>query len=106
VNAEFLEALRDNLNTPKAIALLQTIEDAAELQASADLLGLLQQSPQSWFQGASEDTAWIDENIAARNAAKKARDFAASDAIRDALKAQGILLEDTPQGTTWRRVAG
>jgi cysteinyl-tRNA synthetase len=106
VNNEFLEALRDNVNTPKAIAILQTIEDAAELQASAALLGLLQQSPQHWFQGAGEDMAWVEEKIAARNAAKKARDFATSDAIRDALKAQGILLEDTPQGTTWRRVAG
>jgi len=105
-NRELLEALCDNLNTPKAIALLQTIEDAAELQASADLLGLLQQSSQSWFQGAQEDSTWIEAEIAARNAAKKSRDFATSDAIRDALKEKGIILEDSPQGTSWRRVAG
>lgn len=100
---EFVEALRDNLNTPKAIALLQTLE-GAQLQASADFLGLLQQTPQHWFQGESEDALWIDLKIEARNEAKKARDFATADAIRDELKARGILLEDSAQGTSWRKI--
>ncbi len=103
VHADILGALRDNLNTPKALAILQTLE-AAELLASAQFLGLLQQSPQAWFQGdAGEDTAWIEAEIARRNDAKKARDFTTSDAIRDALKAKGIVLEDSAGGTSWRK---
>lgn len=99
VSAAILDALRDNLNTPKALAELQTLE-GGDLVASARFLGLLQVT--NWFHG-DADTAWIDAEIEKRNAAKKARDFATSDAIRDALKAQGILLEDGPQGTSWRR---
>ena len=99
------EALRDNLNTPKALALLQEIKDPAVLKSSANFMGLLTQSAQQRFQGdsAGEDTLWIEVQIAARNDAKKARDFATSDAIRAALKEKGILLEDGPQGTGWRR---
>jgi len=103
VSTDVLDALRDNLNTPKALALLQAIADPATLKATAQFLGLLQQTEQAWFQGVSEDALWIDLQIEARNEAKKARDFAASDAIRDALKARGILLEDTAQGTVWRK---
>jgi len=62
-------------------------------------------SPDAWFQGASdEDTAWIDESIALRKAAKVARDFATADGIRDDLKSRGIILEDKPDGSVlWRR---
>lgn len=102
VHAEILDALRDNLNTPKALAVLQTLDGSA-LRASANFLGLLAQSAEGWFQGEGEDTLWIELQIEDRNAAKKARDFAKSDAIRDALKAKGIILEDTAQGTIWRR---
>jgi cysteinyl-tRNA synthetase len=103
VHPEVLDALRDNLNTPKALALLQTLNDDY-LLATANFLGLLQHNAEAWFQGEGEDTLWIEVQIAARNDAKKARDFATSDAIRDALKAKGISLEDNASGTTWRRV--
>ncbi|MFZ4540998.1 MAG: cysteine--tRNA ligase [Rickettsiales bacterium] len=105
VHPEILEALRDNLNTPKALAVLQALKDE-DLKASAEFLGLLQQAADSWFKGnsAGEDTLWIDIQIAARNEAKKARDFNLADAIRDMLKAKGILLEDGAQGTSWRRI--
>jgi cysteinyl-tRNA synthetase len=65
-------------------------------------LGLLQSSPVQWFQG-DRDGSEIEARIAERAAAKKDRDFAAADRIRDELKADGIILEDGPGGTTWRR---
>ncbi len=103
VSADILDALRDNLNTPKALAILQTLDGAA-LKASANFLGLLNQTAEAWFQGdATSDVLWIEVQIEARNEAKKARDFAQSDAIRDLLKAKGIVLEDSAEGTTWRR---
>ncbi|MCI5050244.1 MAG: cysteine--tRNA ligase [Rickettsiales bacterium] len=69
------------------------------------LLGLLQQDPAAWFKGdASDDDAEIEAKIQARIQAKQAKDWATSDQIRDELKAQGIILEDRPDGTTdWRR---
>jgi cysteinyl-tRNA synthetase len=115
-------ALLDDLNTPATIAELHRFADAlaaaaspteaaqrkAELLAAGALLGLLQQDPVAWFQAGDADapsTAWIEERIAARQAARKARDFALSDAIRDELAAAGILLEDTAEGTRWQRAA-
>lgn len=105
ISKSILEALRDNLNTPKALALLQEIKDPVTLKASANFLGLLQQDADSWFKGdsAGEDTLWIEVQIEARNAAKKARDFGQADAIRNLLKEKGIILEDSAAGTTWRR---
>jgi cysteinyl-tRNA synthetase len=113
-------ALLDDLNTPAAIAELHRLGDTlagatsatevarrkAELLAVGDLLGLLQQDPVDWFQGGTPDapsTAWIEERIAERQAARGARDFARSDAIRDELAAAGIQLEDTASGTRWQR---
>jgi cysteinyl-tRNA synthetase len=101
VEAGVIEALGDDLNTSLAIARLGQIEDPAVLKASAGLLGLLPVTADQWFRG--EGDADIDARVAERTAAKQARDFAAADRIRDELKAEGILLEDGPGGTTWRR---
>jgi cysteinyl-tRNA synthetase len=101
VDSGVLEALGDDLNTPLAISRLGQIEEASTLKASAQLLGLLEVSEEQWFRGAGDES--IDARVAERTAAKAARDFATADRVRDELKAEGILLEDGPQGTSWRR---
>jgi cysteinyl-tRNA synthetase len=104
-----MAALCDDLNTPQAIAEMHALADramagdaqaAAGLRATGDLLGLLQ--VENWFHGDGDNSA-IDAAIAERIAARKAKDFARADAIRKDLEAQGITLEDGPQGTIWRR---
>ena len=97
-----LAALQDDLNTPLALSRLAAIDDPAVLAASARLIGLLGGSADRWFHGDGDDSA-IGAAIAARNEARKARNFAEADRIRDELKAQGIELEDGPEGTSWRR---
>ena len=116
--AQVLEPLLDDLNTPQALAGLHSIAGAmhrtddpaeaarlgAELRAGAWLLGLLQRSPQDWFQaGVGMPAEDIERLIAERVAARQARNWARADAIRDELAAAGIELEDSREGTVWRR---
>ena len=101
-DAGVIEALSDDLNTPLALTRLMASEDPAATKGSAALLGLLQCSAEEWFRGGADEGA-IEARIAERAEAKKNRDFAAADRIREELKAEGIVLEDGPNGTTWRR---
>jgi cysteinyl-tRNA synthetase len=102
IDAGVVDALSDDLNTPLALSRLAQLDGAA-LKASARLLGLLQSSVDEWFQGGAGDGAVIETRISERAEAKKNRDFATADRIRDELAAEGIVLEDGPGGTTWRR---
>ena len=106
---EVVAALSDDLNTPGALSVLHTLgNDPDLLRASAGMLGLLQQDPDAWFKGDAAAGGLsgdeIETLIAERADAKKAKDFARADGIRDDLKAQGVVLEDKPGGVTeWRR---
>ena len=101
VDQGVVDALSDDLNTPLALARLGAIDDPAVLRGSAALLGLLGESADAWFRG-GDDTG-VDAKVAERVEAKARRDFATADRIRDELKADGIVLEDGADGTTWRR---
>ena len=89
---------------PRFLVPVSVLADAALLKALGGVLGLLQQPPREYLRGgASLDAAAIEQRIAERSAAKKARDFARADAIRDELAALGVELKDSAQGTTWVR---
>jgi len=113
-------ALLDDLNTPVAISELHKLAremNAAEgdslavakgrLLAVAGLMGLLQQDPEQWFthsRGGSDISAEeIELLIAKRNQAKADKDYAGADGVREELKAMGVVLEDSREGTKWRR---
>jgi cysteinyl-tRNA synthetase len=110
-------ALEDDLNTPLALAalhdtlnMLNKASDGGEkarlkgeLLAGGAVLGLLQQEPEVWLKGDDSEARQIEDLIAQRNVARKARNFAEADRLRNALAIRGILLEDGPGGTTWRR---
>ena len=126
--SRFREAMNDDFNTPEAVAVLfdlaneinrgKSAEAAGLLKSLAGLLGLLQREPASFLQAKTGQLnldghgpnvslnyseANVDQLILERNAARKAKNFAESDRIRDQLLAVGILLEDGSGGTTWRR---
>jgi cysteinyl-tRNA synthetase len=112
--ADALDALLDDLNTPKAFAALHELRGeaakgakpaAACLKASAQLIGVMNMPATAWSAFRPASLA-IDENkivnlIDARNAARNARDFKESDRIRDELHAMGVVLKDSKDGTTW-----
>ncbi|OCH04820.1 cysteine--tRNA ligase [Aliivibrio fischeri] len=117
----FSTAMNDDFNTPEAYSVLfemarevnrlktENLDTASKLGALmrelADVLGLLSQEPEAFLQGGSsnDDVAEIEALIKARNDARAAKDWAAADAARDAIAALNIVLEDGPEGTTWRR---
>jgi cysteinyl-tRNA synthetase len=109
-----MEALNDDLNTPKAYAELNALaKDAADKKtaeaktkfiAGAALMGFLLENPAEWLGlgSSSAETAWIDELVQERVDAKKAKNFARADEIRNGLLAKGIIVEDFPDGSKWR----
>jgi cysteinyl-tRNA synthetase len=120
----FAAAMDDDFNTPEALAVIfelahevnrlresgepEAAQAGALLRELGGVLGLLQGDPEVYLRGGGAaggpDEAEIEAWVARRNEARKNKDFAESDRIRDWLKEQGIVLEDTPQGTVWRRM--
>ena len=115
-----LATLADDLNTPEALAVLARLADTARKSAhpqdkkaakagllgAGAFLGLLQVDPEQWFKGAAGavDAAWIERQLGERAEARRRRDFAAADRIRDLLAQKGIVIEDGPQGARWKVV--
>ncbi|MEO7062730.1 MAG: DALR domain-containing protein, partial [Dokdonella sp.] len=122
VPTELEAALLDDLNTPEAFAVMARLADAARaadgeeakrsakaaLLGAGELIGLLQGDAEQWFKqargGAAIDAVEIQRLVDERSAAKKTRNFAESDRLRDELLTLGVLVEDTPQGPRWKTV--
>lgn len=118
VPSSIMQALEDDLTTPKALAELNILAKSlantetpeqrrlltSQLHAAGKLLGLLLHTPDAWFslQKNEVDGAHIEQLITERNAARKARDFSRADELRDTLSDMSIIIEDGPDGTTWR----
>jgi cysteinyl-tRNA synthetase len=118
--AEVEAALLDDLNTPDALAAISALASAsrqatdrraakAALLGAGAMLGLLRVDPETWFRQSSADAPAIDAGeidalVAQRNDARKARNFAEADRIRDLLAAKGVAIEDGAQGTRWKVV--
>ena len=116
---EFQSALLDDLNTPLAISVIHTaanklhkspsISHKANLLYTAKLIGLLKVKPEDWFKWQPKNKSFginearINELINRRTKARLERDFAAADNIRSELAVKGIILEDGPNGTSWKR---
>ncbi len=112
-------ALEDDLNTPEAFAGLHELRDIAgqmegeakqkaiaRLRDAGRLMGFFNEDPAAWFKaggGEGPTPAEIESLIAERAEARKTKNFARADEIRDDLAAKGVILEDGPQGATWRR---
>jgi len=113
--ARFKAAMDDDFNTPEAVAELQALANlaftgdskaAAQLKSLGAVLGILQRDAQTFLQadtGNGPSEAEIVQQIEARVAARKAKNYAEADRIRQQLEAAGVILEDGPKGTTWRR---
>jgi cysteinyl-tRNA synthetase len=111
--ARFKDAMNDDFNTPEAMAVLfdlanevnktKSQEAIGLLKNLAGVLGLLQRKPDDFLQGEASDALDVESLIQARLTAKKNKNFVEADAIRKQLADAGVVLEDTPQGTTWRR---
>lgn len=115
---DFDAALSDDLNTPKALAVLfalakrantstndqEKIKLKAALLQSGEWLGLLQQDAEAWFAGSRDESqvSQIDDLIAERAQAKANKNWARADEIRDILSSKNVVLEDSADGTTWR----
>jgi cysteinyl-tRNA synthetase len=111
----FKAAMDDDFGTPEAVAELHQLANAAfqgdprassQLKALGGVLGILQRDANAFLRAAPAgvDEAWVNERIGARQAARKAKDFAAADRIREELLDRGIVLEDKGSATSWRRV--
>ena len=117
----FKDAMNDDFNTPGALAVLFELAReinkakaegssdadylASRLKQLAGVLGLLQQEPETFLQGNAnnDEVAEIETLIKQRNEAKATKNWALADEVRDKLKAMNVVLEDTPNGTTWRK---